>query len=234
MAKLTKNPSIVLDHHGVVQNQIDFATVTINDDHYSSTGELIYDLAQKIEWPLSITAQECLMSAILGDTQGLSNSLTKPSTYRLIADMIENGVDRSAIEDARRDQGKMETVIYRYKGDLIQRTEFLLNGKLAIVIIPQEEINNFSPLYNPAPLIQSDMLQTRGVGVAVVIKEYDDGHVTAAIRCNNGFPVADKLAEHFGGGGHLYASGFKIRIGKSGQETKTECAAVLDELLREK
>jgi len=180
---------------------------------------------------MSITAQEFLMTAILGDTQGLSNSLTMASTYRVLADMTDAGVDRPTLEEARRQASKMPEVIFRYKAELIKRSEFYIDNKLAIVTIPQNEINDFSPLYNPAPLIQNDLLQTAGVGISIVLKSYDDGHITAAIRGNPGNAICDKLADHFGGGGHKLAAGFKVQDGRSLQEIKTECIDTTTQLL---
>lgn len=216
-------PSVVIDHHGTVDKQIDFATVLLCEDGASSTGEVIYNLTKQLSWPLSAAAGVCIMTAILGDTQGLSNDLTTPATYRTMADLAELGVNRPQLEEQRREFGKMPAEIYRYKAQLIGRTEFALSGLFASVSIPQQEINDYSPLYNPAPLIQGDMLNVAGVGLAVVFKQYDDGKVTAAIRANNGYAVADKLAEHFGGGGHPYASGFKLTNGRPLNEVKSEC-----------
>jgi phosphoesterase RecJ-like protein len=229
-------PCIVLDHHAEVSNPIPFATVTLNDHHRSSTGELIHSLAVQLEWPTSLAAQVNMMTAILGDTQGLSNQLTGPATYRAMADMTEAGVDRAVLEERRREANRMAPTIYSYKARLILRTEFLADGRMALVGIPQQEITEFSPLYNPGPLIQPDMLQTAGVRVSVVLKHYDDGKVTAAIRCNHGAPVAARLAEHFGGGGHAYASGFKIGPGAKARpfnEIKSECIAFTTALLDE-
>ena len=60
----------------------------------------------------------------------------------------------------------------------------------------------------------------------------NDGHVTAKIRCNFGFPIANKLAEHFGGGGHNYAAGFKTpTAGRPFNEIKSECISFATELL---
>ena len=229
--KLIAKPSIVLDHHGSVADPIAFASVMLNDVNRSSTGELIYSLAKELKWEMSITAQEFLMTAILGDTQGLSNSLTMASTYRVLADMTDAGVDRPTLEEARRQASKMPEVIFRYKAELIKRSEFYIDNKLAIVTIPQNEINDFSPLYNPAPLIQNDLLQTAGVGISIVLKSYDDGHITAAIRGNPGNAICDKLADHFGGGGHKLAAGFKVQDGRSLQEIKTECIDTTTQLL---
>jgi nanoRNase/pAp phosphatase (c-di-AMP/oligoRNAs hydrolase) len=223
----------VLDHHKVVEQPIPFASVTINDSGRASAGELIYLLAQDLQWPLNLAAQEFLMSSILGDTQGLSNDLASAQTYRIMADMVEAGVSRPNLEELRREYGKMPPEIYSYKAKLIEHTEFSSSGQVASVTVPQAEINRYSPLYNPGPLIQGDMLQTSGVRVAIVFKRYDDGRITGAIRCNPGVGIAAELASHFNGGGHPYASGFKVTDGRPFSDLKAECLDKAATLLAE-
>ncbi|HSW37147.1 MAG TPA: DHH family phosphoesterase [Candidatus Saccharimonadales bacterium] len=228
---LAGKPCVVLDHHETVDNVIPFAEVLLNDPKRSSTGELIYKLVKDLGWPLSVVTQEFLMTSILGDTQGLTNQLASAETYRIMAAMVEAGVDRPKLEELRREYGKMPPEIFRYKAELIKRTEFAADGRIATVSVPQTEINNFSPLYNPAPLIQNDMLQVSGVQVAIVFKAYDDGRVTGAIRCNPMAGIGAELASHFGGGGHAFASGFKVTHGRSLSELKSDCVKVATGLL---
>lgn len=231
-SRLATRPCVVLDHHESVENIIPFATVLLNDHQsVSSAGELIYNLSRELDWPLSVEAQTCIMTAILGDTQGLSNQLARPATYRIMGDMIEAGVNRSNLEEQRREAAKMHPEIFRYKARLIAHTEFAADGRIACVVVPQIEITQYSPLYNPGPLVQGDMLQTIGVEVAIVFKHYDDGRITAAIRCNPRAAIAAELAQRFGGGGHAYASGFKITDGRSLETIKTATIATAAELL---
>lgn len=230
---LATKPCVVLDHHETVDNLIPFATVTINDPSVASAGQLIYRLAKDLQWPLPTEALQCIMTSILGDTQGLTNQLATAETYRVMAELVEAGVNRPKLEELRREASKMPPEIYRYKAQLIQRTDFAANGTIAYVAVPQAEINQYSPLYNPAPLIQTDMLQTEGVQLAIVFKCYADGKVTAALRSNLASPVAGKLAEHFGGGGHANASGFKITDGRDFDTIKAECLEVGEKLLKE-
>jgi nanoRNase/pAp phosphatase (c-di-AMP/oligoRNAs hydrolase) len=75
------------------------------------------------------------------------------------------------------------------------------------------------------------MLQTLGVAVAIVFKQYDDGHVTGAIRTNPGFGIADQLAEKMGGGGHPNASGFKVTNEQSLDQLRTKCLELCGQLL---
>lgn len=231
MGWIAGKPSVVIDHHTTVLNKIEFAQITICDPKASSTGEVVYHIAQQAKWTVSADAGACIMTAILGDTQGLSNDLAASSTYRVMAELVELGVNRPHLEERRREFSKMPETIFRYKSKLIERTELSAHGRIASIDIPQAEITTYSPLYNPAPLVQGDMLSVQGVAVAIVFKHYDDGRITAAIRCNNGFAIANHLAEHMGGGGHPYASGFKITHGRPFNEVKSECIAFASQLL---
>lgn len=230
---LATKPCIVLDHHAEANNVISFAEVLVNDPDSSSTGEVIYNLSKAANWPIDVPSGEFMMSAVLSDTQGLTNDLASAATYRMLADLVETGVNRPKLEEARRQLSKMDPRIFKYKADLIKRTEFLVDGHLAYLEIPQKEIVEFSPLYNPAPLIQPDMLQTEGVGLAIVVKRYDDGRTTGSVRCNQGYEVASKIAEKLGGGGHPYAAGFKILDGRPLPEIKAEIMKIVTELLEQ-
>jgi bifunctional oligoribonuclease and PAP phosphatase NrnA len=228
---VASRPVIVLDHHSGVPCDIPYATTVVNDSEAVATGEVIYKLAISLHWPLNIQAKTHITSSILSDSLGLSSEGTTPQTYRIIADLIESGVDRAALEEARRALQKMPEKIFRYKGKLIERTELFEDGKIAIVVIPHEEILEYSPLYNPAPLIQNDMLQTENVLVAIVLKHYKDGKITGSIRCNHGGDIAADLAKEFGGGGHSYASGFKLIDGANLQGIKASCLKKATDLL---
>lgn len=226
---VASKPVIVLDHHAEVPCDILFATVVINDSTKVSTGELIYSVANELHWPLSAQTADLVMTSILADSMGLTTENTSADTYRVMAALVEHGANRPKLEEDRRALNKMQPTIFRYKGELIARTE-IIDEAIAVLTIPQQEIRDYSPLYNPAPLIQGDHLQTAGILISVVLKSYDSGRITAAIRCNQGAPIAAQLAEHFGGGGHAYASGFKLE-GKQLSDVKSECIATIQKLL---
>lgn len=231
LSGLKNKPCIILDHHGHVEQPIDFASVLLCDDKAAATSELIFHLAKSFDWKVNKEAAEHIMSAILGDTQGLMNNQTSADTYRVMADLTDLGADRPYLEDLRREYSRMPEQIFRYKGDLIKRMEFSADNRIAHIMIPQDEINEFSPLYNPAVLVQFDSLQVTNVKLSVVFKTYSDGHVTGKLRSNISAPIADKLAEHFGGGGHPHSAGFKVEDGRSYTEIKSECIAFATELL---
>jgi len=230
---IKSKPCVVLDHHTSVEKPLDFTELMLVRPDAASTGELIHDLANDAGWQINPEAAGHIMMSILGDTQGLTNELTTANTYRTMAALTELGANRSVLEEARREYGKMLPKIYAYKAKLILETQFAAEGEIAYVVIGQADLNEFSPLYNPVPLIQPDMLQIKNIALAVVFKVYDDGKVTGAIRSNNAYPVAAKLAEAMGGGGHPHASGFKITDGRPLNEVKSECLLKATELIHQ-
>lgn len=228
---LKAKPSVVLDHHATVEKPLEFATASLIEPGAASTGELIFRLANSFDWSVNPTAAELLMSTILGDTQGLINDQTAARTYRVMADLTDLGANRPKLEELRREYARMPETIFRYKGRLIERLELAADNRIAHITIPQAEINEYSPLYNPAVLVQFDSLQIEAVQLSVVFKTYDDGRITGKLRSNYSAPIANKLAEHFGGGGHAHSAGFKITDGRPFDEVKAECLDYAQHLL---
>ena len=220
-------PVIVLDHH-IESGGISFATVSIVEP-VVATSELIHNIAVQLEWPLPVDACEMLAVSIMSDSLGLTTSSTTPSSFRVMGDLVERGVDLAKLDAARRELMKKEQKLISYKGELLQRVTFEGNGRIASIVIPWKEIEEYSSLYNPTMLAIDDMRMTIGVEIAIGYKLYADGKITGKIRCNYGNPIANDLAVQFGGGGHPYAAGFKILNKTPLEQVKksVETAAIL-------
>jgi len=207
---VASKPCIVIDHHAGVECDIPYATLVINEAGHVSTGDTIYTISKANKWPLSVRALELIASSILADSLGLTTMNTSANTYRTMADIIDGGVSRPKLEEIRRAYNKMPQSIFRFKAKLIDRTSFHADGRIATAVTTQDEINTHSPLYNPNALIHSEHLMTEGVLISIAIKQYDNGRVTASIRCAYGAPYAAKIASQIGGNGHAYAAGIKV------------------------
>lgn len=226
---IAAKPSIILDHH-TTEATIKFASVIYNPPAVA-TGEVIYELAAKLQWPVNKDTKKLIAIAILGDSLGLMSDATTARSIHIIGEIVEAGVSLAEIDAARRATMKRDPELIHYKGRLLQRVEFHSQGRIATVSIPWEEIEKYSPLYNPTMLAMDDMRLGKDTCVAIGFKIYHDGKITAKIRCNYGYPIGDKLAEHFGGGGHPLASGFKISKARPYDEVKAEAIKVAEELL---
>lgn len=228
---LRAKPVIVLDHHAT-ENTITYAQVVCNHTAVA-TGEVIYELAKQLDWPLNQTAKEMIATAILSDSLGLVTDATTARSVHIIGELMEGGVSLAALETKRRELMRKSPELIKYKGELLQRIEYYAGNRIATVTIPWREIERYSPEYNPSMLVIDEMRGSVGTNVAISFKLYNDGHMTAKIRSNFGYPIAGKLAEHFGGGGHAYASGFKITQSRPFNEVKSECISVASDLLQQ-
>jgi phosphoesterase RecJ-like protein len=227
--KLNHKPCIIIDHHNV-ETSIPYATVVLKQD-VVATGEVIYELAIQLNWAINLEAKKRLAASIMADSLGLTVEATSPRTIHIIAELVEGGVSIAELETERRELMRKSPELTAYKGELLQRIEYFADGRIAVVHIPWNEIERYSHAYNPSMLVMDDMRITTGVDVAIAFKTYNDGHITGKIRCNFGKAIAADLAKHFGGGGHPYASGFKITTGKPFEDIKKDCIQTATELL---
>lgn len=227
---LASKPCVVLDHHQT-PSTIDFAKITHAPKAVSTT-EVIYELAEENKWPISVDTAEYLAAGILSDSLGLITEDTSGRSIHIIAELVEKGVSLADLDDRRRKLQKKSPELLAYKGRLLERVEYNNDQSIAIISIPWKEIEKYSHAYNPSMLVIDEMRQVEKVSLAIAFKLYPDGRITAKLRANYGFPVAAKLAEHFGGGGHKYASGFRITDGRTYEDIKKETIEVAEELLK--
>lgn len=202
---LYNKPVLVIDHHET-PDDLDFPHEAIIES-LPACADLIYKIARDQKLDIPREAADALYSAISSDTLGLVSAAVTADTMRVMADLIELGANPAELDEKRREFMKKSPRILEYKADLIKRIDYALDGVLATVHIPFEDIQQYSDEYNPNVLIIEELRLVSGVEVAVAIKTYPDGKVTGKVRTS--VPIADQIAGYFGGGGHPYAAGFR-------------------------
>ncbi len=231
LARITAHPVIAIDHH-MTDSTFVFEHVMVNDPKAVATGELIFKIADELGWPLPADACEHLAMSIMADSLGLVTEGTTSESIHTIATLVEKGANLSDLDNRRRELDKKPPEILAYKGQLLQRIEYFLDGALALIHIPWSEIEEYSDQYNPPELVLYEMRQVVGVKVAVALKTYPDGKITGKLRANPEAKVAESIAGFFGGGGHPYAAGFKV-YGESLETIKAELVGAVEKALRE-
>ena len=228
--RLYSAPVFVIDHHETADD-IDFPHESIIETK-SACAELIYEIATKLGMEMQKPAAEAIMQGIMSDTLGLTSDTVTARTFEICAELTKLGANNAELEEKRREYMKKSPRILDYKADLIKRIEYSLDGILATVHIPWDDIREYSDEYNPNVLILEEMRLVEGVRVAVAVKTYPDGKVTGKIRTASDAPIAEKIAGYFGGGGHMFASGFRT-YDTTYEEVVRELVKIVPELLNE-
>ncbi len=220
------HPILVFDHH-TTEGTLSFTHTNVHEIAIS-TSEVLFHLVKHAQWEINPMAARHMLEAQLSDSLGLTVQTVTAESYRIAAELTDLGAKVSQIEEARREFMKKSPEILRYKGELINRIEYYLEGKLAIVHVPFEEIELYSDKYNPGALIGDELRLVENVELSCVIKTYPDGKLTARLRSNS--PISETVAGYFGGGGHPYAAGF--RIYEDYEATCRELLAATDKALK--
>lgn len=221
-------PVLVIDHHET-EDDLEFPHEAIIEP-LPACADLIYKIAKANHFEINKEAACALYSAISSDTLGLVSASVTADTMRTMAGLIELGANPAELDEQRREFMKKSQRILDYKADLIKRVEYSLDGKLATIHIPFEEIQQYSDEYNPNVLILEELRLVEGVDVAIAIKTYPDGKITGKVRATK--PVAEQVAGYFGGGGHPYAAGFRT-YDLSYEDVVADVVKILPDLLAE-
>ena len=226
--RLYTAPVLVIDHHET-EDDLDFPHESIIEVR-PACAEVIYEMARASDMEITKPAAEAIMSGILSDTLGLTSSSVTVRTFEIMAELTKLGANISELEERRREFMKKSPRILDYKADLIKRVEYSLDGELATVHIPWDDIREYSDEYNPNVLILEELRLVEGVKVAVAIKTYPDGKITGKIRCSSDAPIAEMVAGYFGGGGHTFAAGFRT-YDMSYEDAVAELVRIVPDLL---
>lgn len=208
LAQLEKKPVLVLDHHKT-ESDLPFKHILISEPAVA-TSELLFRVAGESDWNINQQAAENMLLALLSDSLGLTSEAITTESLQVVTDLTKLGASIATIEIARREYMKKSANILEYKGKLLQRVQYFLDGQLALVHVPWEEIEEHSDAYNPGALVIDEMRLVEGVKLAVVLKTYPDGKLTGKLRANPEAKIAETVAGYFGGGGHPYAAGFRV------------------------
>ncbi len=200
---LGRAPDINIDHHATNPN---FAGLNFVDADSAATAELIAELLPAFGLPLTQPAAECLLCGLVSDTLGFRTSNTNARALSTAQKLMAAGADLPRTYDQALNR-RSHTAVLLW-GQALSRT--LLDGELAWTTIPlaAKQAVGYSGK-GDADVI--NVLGTIGEArVFVVLTETDDGEVKVSWRARPGFDVS-RVAQTFGGGGHVAAAGATVK-----------------------
>lgn len=192
--------SVNLDHH---YSNTKYAAVNLVDAAASSSGEICYDLLSELGEAITLEVGTCLYGAICADTGGFKYSNTTAKTMRAAADLLELGVDIAKINQILFDTESLAS--FQLKGEIIRGIRLYCNGLVGVASVTLEMMERYGVCSKDIDNIVDLARKVDGVEVAVSFKECEKG-IKISLRSNE-FVDVSKIAEKFGGGGHIRASG---------------------------
>lgn len=198
---------IVVDHH---KTQGDFADVLWQDVTASAAGEMVERILKSWDVPLTREIAACLFIAIVSDTGWLQYSNTTPRTLRLVADLVERGVDTDAIYQRLYQNERVERMLLQQRGITSMRIDGNGDGGIASMIVRARDFAETSANVPDTEALVNLPLQVAKVAVSCVFTEPPEGGAIRVSFRSKGKLDVSKFAEQFGGGGHARAAGAKV------------------------
>lgn len=205
---------INIDHHPTNDN---FGAINFVHTTASSTCSIVTHIWQALGVNITPMMATALLLGIYTDTGGFVHQNTKPLTYTTAATLIERGGQVNKIAQNIFHSYDYKTL--KLWGKVLQNLHITDDGA-AIVGVPKEEYESLGATrkdLNGVVDIINSMPEAR---YSVMLSEDDRGNVKASLRTRKEDVDVKALAEKFGGGGHVKASGFTIPKGKLKKEVK--------------
>lgn len=208
---------ILIDHH---PNPQDFTDLVFSDTSYSSTAELIYDILVKTEFKDNIdkNAAICLYTGILTDTGSFSYNSSNPNTFRVIADLLEKGIDKDVVYNNVYKNFSYDRM--KFLGHtLLNRMKFLPEYNTAYIVITAKDRHNYKEKTGDTenfvnyPLSISDCIFS-----AIIIER--ENFIKMSFRSKGDFSAGEFAEKYFNGGGHKNASGGESHLSLEETERK--------------
>ena len=197
--------TVAIDHH---ITHSPFAKTTLVVPSSPATGEIIFDLAEKMNVSITHDIAYNLYLAIVCDTGSFKFSSTTSHTHIVAAKLMETGIDISDMTKKLFDTKTFEYLeIYK---TAIEKLEMYNNGTIALLALTDKDFEKANISEADADGVVTIPINVSGVEVGVYIRSRNNGF-KVSLRSNGKVNVS-KIAAEFGGGGHERASGFSLDI----------------------
>ncbi len=208
--KLLKAPFVMIDHH---QSPGDFAFVTYSDTAFGSTCEMIYNFISELGKKdlINKTIATCIYTGILTDSGSFRFPKTTGTTHRIIAELIDLGVENTQIPTLLFDNNSYHSL--QLLGRALQNMKVFPEFKTAYIALSQKELDEFHFVKGDTEGIVNYGLTIKGIHLAAIFIEHkDENIIKISLRSHGAFDVNQLAREHFNGGGHINAAGGKSNL----------------------
>ena len=217
---------VMIDHHEFPDS---FAKYTFSDTKYGSTCEMVYHFIQQLKQENLINkiVATCIYTGIVTDSGSFRFPKTTSTTHRIVADLIDKGVENSAIHNQLFDKSSYSRL--QLLGRALQNMKLMTDYKTSYITLSQQELDTYNFQKGDTEGIVNYGLSIDGIDfTAIFIENSAEGIIKISFRSQGNFDVNQFSRNYFGGGGHINAAGGKSD--KSLQETIADFERIVKEI----
>ena len=213
---------IKIDHHPFVESFCDIEWI---DDKASSASQMVMELVFNTPFKFNKEIAEKLYTGLVADTNRFLYSYTSEKTFSLVSRLIkEQKIDMDKIYNNLYMRPLKEL---RFQGYISENLKLTPNG-VGHLLITEDKMHEYNIDVATAGNMINNFNYIDEILVWVLFSiDSINNNIRVSIRSRG--PIINNVAQSFGGGGHAYASGIKV---KTYEETEAIVEA-LDKVCKE-
>lgn len=199
------NPTGVIDHH---DTEAGIEGAIFRDATAAATGELVMEVIEALEIPISEQMAMCLFSAIITDTGMLRYPAVDSNTFHICARLLEAGSHPGEVYDHVYERRSL--VSQQLLGYALETMKRSIDGNVLWTVITEDDFKRLGATDDDTEGITQQMRCVGGPVVNMLLRETQPGSFRVSVRSKSKLVDVAKFADRFGGGGHKMAAGFYI------------------------
>lgn len=196
-----KRADLCIDHHATNSG---YAGDTLVRPEAAATAEIMYEVIEKMDTPITPLIASCLYTGLSTDTGCFKFSNTTAYTHQVAARVIEKGADlirlnQLLFESKSRSRLAIEQIATSH-------IEYHFDGRCALMYVTRDEIRQAGADDTDLEGITSIPRAIEGVQVGITMRQLESGSYKVSVRTLEPIDAAS-IAAGLGGGGHNRAAG---------------------------
>lgn len=223
VVKDSEGMTIMIDHHLEPDG---FEDLGFLDSTASSTAEMIYRLivAMGDKDLIDKEIADALYVGVMTDTGSFRFTNTSPAVHRMVAHLMELGVDVHQAHDRIFSNASPDRI--RFIGHALSNCLTIIPElNTSYIKLPREVFKQFNVKSGDTEGLVQYALGIKGINLGILMTPQDN-IVKLSFRSRNDVSAAE-IAKEFGGGGHFYAAGGRSKL--SMEETEERLLGLLQQ-----
>lgn len=216
---------LVIDHH---LEEGPAGAMGLIDPSYAATGEMVFELFQASDTPLTSDAATCLYVAQATDTGGYRFSNTTARSHRIAACLHETGIETHAL--CSRVFDTLSVPKFRLLQLILERMRFDAGGRVAHAYVMPDDFEAAGAGKDELENLVNYARNIEGVQAGLLCYSVKSDETKVSLRTAPGFNAASFM-NRFGGGGHAAAAG--ATLARPLDEVREEIVRALVEALEQ-
>jgi phosphoesterase RecJ-like protein len=195
---------INIDHH---YSYSSYAEINWIDPGASAVAEMVYGLLKPLGLTPAPRIAEFLYSAIFSDTGSFQFSNTTSRALYICHRLVDAGANPSTISEKLLNNNTPAKV--KLLSRVLSTLTLNRRGNIVTLVMFKKDLEEFGIKEVDVEDITTITRSIKGVEMVIFFKEMAPGVFRISLR-SKGQVNSAEVAEHFGGGGHIHASGFTV------------------------